>query len=184
MIFLLEKGHIVNQTTMTHLDILWQILEDVVDLILEASRQHLVGFVQHEHADLEGPQHLALQHVVDAARRAYDDLDAVLKRLHVLPHVGAADACVAADLKVVTQGNDHLLDLKLYKWKYSGQFINKSMFGVGSVHKGGAQNVTILLFKCCSFKTMTYTIIPFYIIILCAFRKLLNNTDTLFCDAF
>ena len=31
---------------------------------------------------------------------------------------------------------------------------------------------------------MTYTIMPFYMIILCAFRKLLKNTDTLFCDAF
>ena len=31
---------------------------------------------------------------------------------------------------------------------------------------------------------MTYTIMPFYLIILRAFRKLLKNTDTLCCDAF
>ena len=31
---------------------------------------------------------------------------------------------------------------------------------------------------------MTCTIMPFYVIILCAFRKLLKSADTLFCGAF
>ena len=31
---------------------------------------------------------------------------------------------------------------------------------------------------------MTCTIMPFYMIILCAFRKLLKSADTLFCGAF
>ena len=42
----------------------------------------------------------------------------------------------------------------------------------------------ISLYKRCSFKTMTCTIMPFYVIILCTFRKLLKSADTLFCGAF
>ena len=41
--------------------------EDVVDLILESSRQHLVGFIQNKHLDVSCSQNLARDHVKDAA---------------------------------------------------------------------------------------------------------------------
>ena len=41
--------------------------EDVVDLILESSRQHLVGFIQNKHLDVSCSQNLARDHIEDAA---------------------------------------------------------------------------------------------------------------------
>ena len=51
-------------------------LEDVVDLVLEAAREHLVGFVEDEHLDGVGAEGAAAEHVVDAAGRADDNVDA------------------------------------------------------------------------------------------------------------
>ena len=53
--------------------------EDVVDLILESSRQHLVGLVEDEHLDVVGAEDLTRDHVEDAAGRSWKP-DEVLKR--------------------------------------------------------------------------------------------------------
>ena len=44
--------------------------EDVVDLVLESSRQHLVSLVEDEHLDVVGTEDLAGDHVEDASGRA------------------------------------------------------------------------------------------------------------------
>ncbi|KAI7360151.1 ATP-dependent RNA helicase [Hortaea werneckii] len=90
---------------------LWQELEDVVDLLSETARQHLVGLVEDEHLHAVGLQHAALDHVVDTARSANNDLRAVLQRLHVVPHAGATNAGVALNVHEVANGHDDLLDL-------------------------------------------------------------------------
>ena len=41
--------------------------EDIVDLILESSRQHLVSFIKNKHLDVGRSQHLAGDHVENAA---------------------------------------------------------------------------------------------------------------------
>ncbi|KAI7165319.1 ATP-dependent RNA helicase [Hortaea werneckii] len=90
---------------------LWQELEDVVDLLSETARQHLVSLVEDEHLHAVGLQHAALDHVVDTARSANNDLRAVLQRLHVVPHAGATNAGVALDVHEVANSHDDLLDL-------------------------------------------------------------------------
>jgi hypothetical protein len=49
------------------LDVGVKVTEDVIDLILKSSRQHLVGLVEDKHLDLVGAEHLARDHVKDTA---------------------------------------------------------------------------------------------------------------------
>tara|TARA_R110002003_G_scaffold126_15_gene11549 strand:+ start:875 stop:1165 length:291 start_codon:yes stop_codon:yes gene_type:complete len=58
-----------------------------------------------------GLQDTALDHVLDTAGRADDDLGTVLERLHVVTDAGTANACVAGDVHEVTDGDNDLLDL-------------------------------------------------------------------------
>ena len=53
------------------LDVRVEISEDIVDLILETTRQHLVGLVEDEHLDVGGPQDSAGNHVKDTAGGSY-----------------------------------------------------------------------------------------------------------------
>ena len=76
-----------------------QQLEDVVDLILESTREHLIGLVQHEHPDGVCPQGATTQHVVDATRGTNDDVHTSLKNAGVLADAGATDTGVALDLQ-------------------------------------------------------------------------------------
>jgi hypothetical protein len=55
----------------THLQLGWQQLEDVVNLVLEAAGEHLIGLVQHKHLDAVGAQAAAAQHVKHAAGGAH-----------------------------------------------------------------------------------------------------------------
>ena len=86
-------------------------LEDLVDLVLEAPGEHLVGLVEDEHLDIVGLEGLAAGHVVDAAGGADDNVDAGLELAHVLADVDTADGGVALDAEVVTEGDHDLLDL-------------------------------------------------------------------------
>jgi hypothetical protein len=58
----------------TDLDVGVKVPEDVVDLILESSGQHLVGLVQNEHLDVLGAQDLAGDHVEHSTGRAWNKL--------------------------------------------------------------------------------------------------------------
>ena len=86
-------------------------LEDVVDLLGETARQHLVGLVEDEHLHVVGLEDAALDHVLDTAGRADNDLGTVLEGLHVVANAGTANAGVALDVHEVTDGDDDLLDL-------------------------------------------------------------------------
>ena len=86
-------------------------LEHVVDLLLEAAGEHLVGLIQHEQLHGVQAEGSALDHVEHAAGRADHDVDSVLQGADVLPHRGAADACVDLHLHEVAQGAADLDDL-------------------------------------------------------------------------
>lgn len=75
-----------------------QQLEDVVDLVLETAREHLIGLIQHEHADVVRPQSAPPQHVVHAARGADNAVNATLQDTGVLADTGASHTGVALDL--------------------------------------------------------------------------------------
>lgn len=86
-------------------------LEDVVDLLGETARQHLIGLVEDEHLHVVGLQDTTLDHVVDTAGSANNDLGAILEGLHVVTDAGTANAGVALDVHEVTNGDNDLLDL-------------------------------------------------------------------------
>ena len=62
--------------------------EDIVDLILESSRQHLVSLIQHELLDLVCPENLPGDHVEHAARGPHHDVLPDVQLAHVLPRAG------------------------------------------------------------------------------------------------
>jgi hypothetical protein len=90
---------------------LGQKLEDVVDLLGETARQHLIGLVEDEHLHGVGLEDATLDHVVDTAGGSDNDLGAVLEGLHVVANAGTTDTGVALDVHEVTDGDNDLLDL-------------------------------------------------------------------------
>jgi hypothetical protein len=83
-------------------------LENVVDLVFEATREHLVGLIEHKQLDAVGAQMAAAEHVVDATGRADHDVHAGLQLGNVVAHARATDARVAAYAQVVTDVDHHL----------------------------------------------------------------------------
>ena len=65
-------------------------LEDARQLAFETHREHLVGFVEHEHANLGRLERAAPEVVEHAARRADDDLRAGRERSTLPAHRRAA----------------------------------------------------------------------------------------------
>jgi hypothetical protein len=88
-----------------------QKLEDVVDLLSETARQHLIGLVENEHLHVVRLENTTLDHVLDTAGGTDDDLGAILKSLHVVTNAGAANAGMALNVHEVTDGDNDLLDL-------------------------------------------------------------------------
>ena len=81
-----------------NLDVLRHELEDLVDLVLESTREHLIGLVEDEHLDLLRVHGVAVDHVRDTSGCADNDLNAGGELGHILADVGAADECVTGDL--------------------------------------------------------------------------------------
>lgn len=86
-------------------------LEDVVDLILETAAEHFIGLVEDKHFHASSAQVAAVDHVIDTTGRSNDNLDSRLEAFNVLADVGASNAGVAADAKLVAQGVNDTLDL-------------------------------------------------------------------------
>lgn len=82
-----------------------------MDLVLEAARQHLVRFVQYEHAYVVGAEGPPTDHVVDTARCPDDHVHARVQFPDVLADVRAADAGVTLRVHEVAQRYHHFLDL-------------------------------------------------------------------------
>jgi hypothetical protein len=77
-------------------------LEDVVDRVLETSREHLVGLVETEHLDGLGLEGTSVDHVEDSTRSSDNDVRTFSKLGHVLSDEGTTDTGVAVDVEVVT----------------------------------------------------------------------------------
>jgi len=90
-------------------------------------RKHLIGLIEDEHLDLVGLEDTALDHIVDTARSANDDLGALLEGLHVLADIGTTDTGVALNAHEVTNGDDDLLDLL---GKLTGRGEDQSLAGL------------------------------------------------------
>lgn len=86
-------------------------LEDVVDLVLESAREHLVGLIETEDLDVVRLEGTALDHVEDTSGRADDDVNTLLELGHGLADRGSTDGGEALDVHVVSEGDEDLLDL-------------------------------------------------------------------------
>lgn len=86
-------------------------LEDIIDLVLETTRQHLIGLIKDENLNRVGLQRATAQHVVNTTRSADYAVDTVNQGLHVSLNTSSTNAGVALDAHVVTEGGDNLLDL-------------------------------------------------------------------------
>mmetsp|Transcript_39530 Transcript_39530/g.86102 ORF Transcript_39530/g.86102 Transcript_39530/m.86102 type:complete len:348 (+) Transcript_39530:319-1362(+) len=94
-----------------HLQLGGQQLEDVVDLVLETARKHLIGLIKHEALDVIGAQRPPTEHVVHATGGTHDAVHTALESALILAHAGATNAGVALHLEVVAQSAHDLLDL-------------------------------------------------------------------------
>jgi hypothetical protein len=82
------------------LDVLWQELEDLVNLVRETLGEHLIGLIKDQDAEAVSAEGTALDHVGNAAGGADGDDDASLQLLQVLLHAGSTNEGVREALKV------------------------------------------------------------------------------------
>ena len=86
-------------------------LEDVVDLILESTREHLIGFIETEDLDVVGLEGTTLDHVENTSRSTDNDVYTFLELGHGLTNRGSTDGGETLNVHVVSEGDDDLLDL-------------------------------------------------------------------------
>lgn len=94
-----------------NLNIAGEVLEDVLDLGLEAAREHLVSFVENKEFEVIGLHKAALHHVEDTARRANHNLNSSFKNFNVFFNDSTADAGVDLDVTELANAVDHVGDL-------------------------------------------------------------------------
>lgn len=82
-----------------------------VENLWRTHREHLISLIEDEHLHGISLEEAALDHVVDTAGSADNDLRAILKGLHVLADAGTANASMALNVHEVADGNHDLLNL-------------------------------------------------------------------------
>lgn len=113
-----------------HLQLGGQQLEDVIDLVLESTGQHLISLIQNKHPDGVSPQGAAAQHVIDAARRSHNDVDSSLENAGVLTHAGTTHTGVALHLQgVATSQYPAVLPFSTYDCRTGGQLLRCAVYG-------------------------------------------------------
>jgi len=86
------------------LNVTWQILEDVLDLLLEASGEHLVCLIHDEESEVICLENALLHHIVNSSWSSYNDVDSLFKELDVLSYAGTSDTGVNFDTHVFADG--------------------------------------------------------------------------------
>ena len=94
-----------------NLDISREELEDVLDLLLEASAQHLVSLVQDEQSEVVWDEEALLHHLLHSTGSADYHVDSRLELLDVFLHRGAARTRVHADSCELSNALDDLKHL-------------------------------------------------------------------------
>mmetsp|Transcript_111685 Transcript_111685/g.266428 ORF Transcript_111685/g.266428 Transcript_111685/m.266428 type:complete len:205 (+) Transcript_111685:410-1024(+) len=89
----------------------WQVPVDIVDLLLEAPVEHLIGFIQNQHLDVACAEMALLDHVEHPSRCAGHDLHAGFESVDVIGHTLATDADMNLHVEIVTQCQANLLAL-------------------------------------------------------------------------
>lgn len=86
-------------------------LEDIVDLVLESSRKHLIGLIKTEDLDVVGLEGTPLDHVEDTSGGSDNDVDSFLELGHSFTDGGSSNSGEALDVHVVSEGDNDLLNL-------------------------------------------------------------------------
>jgi hypothetical protein len=107
-----------------NLDLAGEILEDILDLLLETTREHLVGLVENEDLEVVALEEALLHHVVDTTWGADNDVHSLLEDLDFIADDGSADAGV--DLHA-NELSDLLHDEGDLLGELSGRRNNKSL---------------------------------------------------------
>lgn len=93
------------------LDLAGEVLEDVLDLLLEAAREHLVGLIENEDLKVVTLKETLLHHVVDTTWGADNDVNALLEDFDLIADDGTTDASVNLDADELTDLLDDEGDL-------------------------------------------------------------------------
>ena len=88
-----------------------QLAQDVADVDDEAEVEHAIGFIEHDGLDEAGVEHMLLVVIDDAARRADQDVHAVLELAALFFIVHAAEHHGHAELRVLAEQHRVLVDL-------------------------------------------------------------------------
>ena len=94
------------------LNITWQILEDVLNLLLEASGEHLVCLIHDEEPEVICFENTLLHHIVNSTWSSYNDVDSLFKELDVLSNAGTSDTGVNFNTHVFADGVHNEGDLQ------------------------------------------------------------------------
>ena len=94
------------------LNITWQILEDVLNLLLEASGEHLVCLIHDEEPEVICFENTLLHHIVNSTWSSHNDVDSLFKELDVLSNAGTSDTGVNFNTHVFADGVHNEGDLQ------------------------------------------------------------------------
>jgi hypothetical protein len=94
------------------LNVTWQIFENILNLLLETSRKHLICFVHDEKSQIVSLEVALLHHVIDSTRGANHDVSTFSQNLDVLLDTGTTDASMHDDAHVLSDGLDDKGNLK------------------------------------------------------------------------
>mmetsp|Transcript_17574 Transcript_17574/g.36132 ORF Transcript_17574/g.36132 Transcript_17574/m.36132 type:complete len:370 (-) Transcript_17574:53-1162(-) len=93
------------------LDLFGEELEDVVDLLLETARKHLIGLIQEELLHAFQSQGSSGDHVVDTTGGSNNNVDTCLESTNVVTDSGTSDTSVDLNVHVISKSQNNFLNL-------------------------------------------------------------------------
>jgi len=100
------RGH--SSREKCNLNIMGELLEDLVNLILETTSEHLISFVEDEELKVFSGKESLLDHFEDTSGSSNDDLDTFSESLLIFFRVGTTSASISGDLQVLTEVENDL----------------------------------------------------------------------------
>ena len=111
------------------LDISGEALEDVLNLVLEASGEHLISLIEDEQLEVVGLHETTFHHVHNSSGGSNNDVDSALEDTDVFTDNGSSDTGVDLDVGEFTDGVNDVSDLH---GKLTGRCDNKGLTVVSS----------------------------------------------------
>jgi len=111
------------------LDISGEVLEDVLNLVLEASGEHLISLIEDEQLEVVCLHETTFHHVHNSSRGSNNNVDSALKDTDVFTDNGSSDTGVDLDVGEFT---DRVNDVSDLHRKLTGRCDNESLTVVSS----------------------------------------------------